>query len=396
MTSGDPVSLAERRARLARRHHLAPGAAAPDVGGAARSLIGLHSTDPASVYLSAWARVRDLTHADVDRALYEDRTVVKHLAMRRTVWAVATELMPVVQAAASVDVARVQRRNLSRDVVRAGLTDDGERWVAEAEAATVAALAELGPTSGRSLTSLVPALQAKLRYGEGDKAQTVGVVTRVMTVLSASGQVTRARAGGAWHDRQPRWVLMRDWCPMCTQRPRLEAPGARVELARHWLRAFGPATRDDLKWWTGWTVTQTKAALSDAGVVEVLLDDGRDAVVLNDDHEPTQPVSPWVALLPSLDPTTMGWKNRDWYLGSHRRLLFDPYGNAGPTIWSDGRVVGGWGQRSDGQVVVRLLDDIGTEKIAQVDSEASRLSEWLGGVSVRPSFPTPLQRELSG
>ncbi|CAN5458648.1 hypothetical protein BH18ACT8_BH18ACT8_07120 [soil metagenome] len=169
-----------------------------------------------------------------------------------------------------------------------------------------------------------------------------------------------------------------------------------MELARHWLRAFGPATRDDLKGWTGWTVTQTKAALSNAGVVEVLLDDGRDAVVLNDDHEPTQPVSPWVALLPSLDPTTMGWKNRDWYHGSHRRLLFEPYGNAGPTIWSDGRVVGGWGQRSDGQVVVRLLDDIGTEKIAQVDSEASRLSEWLGGVWVRPSIPTPLQRELSG
>lgn len=216
------ISTTQRRSRLARRHHLAPDARATDPGAAARSLIGLHATDPASVYLSAWARVDDITYAAIDDALYEDRTVVKHLAMRRTVWAVATELMPVVQAAASDDVAAVQRRKLSRDVATAGLSDDGERWVAEAEAATVVALAQLGPTAGRELTAQVPALQAKLTYGTGDKAQTLGVVTRVMTVLSASGQVTRARAGGAWHDRQPRWTLMRDWCPVVTDHPRVQ------------------------------------------------------------------------------------------------------------------------------------------------------------------------------
>jgi hypothetical protein len=117
-------------------------------------------------------------------------------------------------------------------------------------------------------------------------------------------------------------------------------------------------------------------------------------VVLADDPAPTGQVEPWVALLPSLDPTTMGWKDRAWYLGPHRARLFDPYGNAGPTVWSDGRVVGGWGQRPDREVVVRLLDDIGTEKSRQVEAEAARLTDWLAGVVVRPSFPTPLQREL--
>jgi len=390
------MSTEDRRARLARRHHLAPSVRAPDAGAAARTLIGLHATDPASVYLSAWARVDGIAHSDIDRALYDDRSMVKHLAMRRTVWAVATELMPTVQAAASDAVAAVQRRGLARDVERAGLAADGERWVADVERAVVAVLAELGPTAGRDITRRVPALQTKITSGTGEKIQGLGVVTRVMTVLSASGQVTRGRPGGSWHDRQPRWVLMREWCPDVVERPPPEPAEARTDLARQWLRAFGPATRDDLKWWTGWTVTQTAAALGGVGAVDVRLDGDTVGLVLPDDLVPAEPVEPWIALLPSLDPTTMGWKQREWYLGPHRDRIFDPYGNAGPTVWSDGRVVGGWGQRPDGHVVVRLLEDVGGVKAEQVDAEAARLTDWLAGVRVRPSFPTPLQRELSG
>nr|MBA3311021.1 winged helix DNA-binding domain-containing protein [Nocardioidaceae bacterium] len=39
--------------------------------------------------------------------------------------------------------------------------------------------------------------------------------------------------------------------------------------------------------------------------------------------------------------------------------------------------------------------DVGSEVAARVDAEAERLTEWLGGVRVLPSFPTPLQRELA-
>ena len=52
---------------------------------------------------------------------------------------------------------------------------------------------------------------------------------------------------------------------------------------------------------------------------------------------------------------------RDWYLGPHREALFDTAGNAGPTIWSDGRIVGGWAVLPSGEVVTRLLEDIGSE-----------------------------------
>lgn len=385
---------AERRARLGRRHLLAPDARAGSVGTAAHRLVGLHSTDPASLYLSAWARIDGLVLSDVDKALYDDRTVVKHLAMRRTLWALPPDLLPIVQAAASDDVAATQRRRLARDVVKSGITDDGERWVADAESAVVELLADRGPTSGRELTRLVPQLQTKLVYGTGDKQITVGVVTRVVTVLSASGQVTRAWGGGAWTTRNPAWVLMRDWCPEMATFPTMEAVVARAELVRHWLRAFGPATADDVKWWTGWTVAQTRAALREVDACDVELDGSRTGLVLPDDVDFEPPTEPWVALLPALDPTTMGWKERHWYLGDHGSRLFDRNGNAGPTVWCNGRVVGGWGQRPGGEVVLGFLTEVDRDARAVAELEAGRLTRWLDGVRVLPSFPTPLQLEL--
>ena len=106
---------------------------------------------------------------------------------------------------------------------------------------------------------------------------------------------------------------------------------------------------------------------------------------------------PWAALLPSLDPTTMGWKQRSWYLDELGSRLFDRNGNAGPTIWSCGSVVGGWAQRAGGEVVTRLLLDIGREGREAVTAETARLQDWLdaSGTVVKPRFPTPLQRELT-
>jgi hypothetical protein len=184
---------------------------------------------------------------------------------------------------------------------------------------------------------------------------------------------------------------MSSWLPEAAARPTADV--ARVELSRRWLRAFGPATIADLKWWSGLTVAQVKKALGALDIVEVDLD-CVPGVVLADDLEPTPVPEPWIAFLPSLDPTIMGWKQRSWYLGEHARLLFDTNGNAGPTVWSDGRAVGGWAQRKTGEVVVRLLEDVGREAADAIEAEAARLAEWLGDVRITPRFPTPVQRQL--
>ena len=103
---------------------------------------------------------------------------------------------------------------------------------------------------------------------------------------------------------------------------------------------------------------QTRTALADVGAVEVALR-RRDRLGASGRPGAVRAAKPWVALLPSLDPTTMGWKERDWYLGDHGPALFDRNGNAGPTVWVDGRIVGGWAQRATGEVVYELLEDVG-------------------------------------
>lgn len=348
----------------------------------AASLVALHSTDPASVHLAVAARTAGpgAPVADVDRALYDDRTIVRVMGMRRTLWAVPAELVPVVAAACGRAIAADERRKLVGAVEGQGIAADGERFVAALEEQALTALAARGEALTRELAHDVPELKGTVRLGGSSRwATDVGLSSRIVLLLTCEGRVVRTRPRGAWTSTQHRYAVAPPaGVPMDTA-------DARAELARRWLSTFGPASADrtaDLRWWTGWTVAATRRALADAG-----------------DVAPAEPVDPgpWAALVPSLDPTTMGWKERSWYLGELGPRLFDGNGNAGPAIWYSGRVVGGWAQRPTGEVVTRLLVDVGSDGAAAVEAEAARLQSWLdaSGAVVKPRFPTPLQKELS-
>jgi hypothetical protein len=384
-------TVEERRARLARRHLLADGPN-QDVAGATAQLVGLHATDPATPYLTLWARLPGFGVGDLDHALYEARSVAKHLAMRRTLWVFATADLGLVQPSCSDRVADNERRRLVADLEKSGVADDGGAWLAAASAAVLGHLAEHGHASARELRAALPELAGSYDPAPGKTWGGLGPVSpRVMTVMGARGDLIRGPNEGAWTTSRPRWLLTTDWlgAPVVPAAP----DEARAVMIRKWLRAFGPATEADVKWWFGHPLTWTRAGLRDVGAVEVELEgSAAPGYALPDDLEPEPPVEPWCALLPGLDVTTMGWQARDWYLGAHREQVFDRNGNAGPTAWCDGRVVGGWRQDADGRVEVQLLKDVGPAARKSLQRKANELTAWLDGVRIKPRFPSPLSR----
>jgi hypothetical protein len=358
----------------------------------ARDLVALHGTDPASVFLSIWARMRAADVGAIERALYDERLLVRMLGMRRTMFVVPVELAPIVQAACTRAIAVQERRRLIQLLEQAGIARDAASWIEEVGEATVLALAARGEATAAELARDVPCLGERILMAEGKRYQAwQSVSTRVLFLLAAEGLIIRGRPRGSWTSSQYRWAPIGSWLPGGL--PEWPAEAAQVEQVRRWLAAFGPGTAADLKWWTGWTTGQVNRALAQIGPVEVDLD-GMTGLLLADDLEPVRSAEPWVALLPALDPTAMGWSGRGWYLGEHGPALFDRSGNVGPTVWWNGRIVGGWAQRKDGEIAFRLLEDAGADAVAAVEAAADKLGRWLGPVRVTPRFRTPLERQL--
>jgi len=355
----------------------------------------LHATEPASVHLAAFARVDGLRVEDVDRALYDDRSLVKQLAMRRTLFVFPRDLLGAAWGSAARRVGDAEARRVAKFVTDAGLADDGAVWLDKACAAVMEHLARSGALTAQEVREQVPEVAGKVSLAPGKKyAREAPVAPWVLTLLGLQGRILRGDNTAHWRLSRPRWTLTEEWLddvPMT-----MTVAGGYAELVRRWLLTFGPGTAADLQWWLGSTKGVVTAALHDVGAVQVSLDGGDTGWLLPDDVEPAPQVEPWAALLPVLDATTMGWKQRDFYLApEHTAYLFDGTGNAGSTAWWDGRIVGSWEQDDDAVVRVVLREDVGSEARRALDVEAERLTRWLDGVRITAAWGSARMRSGS-
>jgi hypothetical protein len=387
------LSTAERRRRLAIRHRLAPSAQSADATAITRSLVALHSSDPSTVHLSAAARMPTPAIGPVAEALHETRSLVRHHGMRRTVWVAEVDTMRDIHAACTADIALNEWKQTRKHVEQTGI-ESPETWLVTATADTYAAIRRFGPTTARRLGKEVPALTTKLVIGSGKYTGEAAAHTRILQNLGFDATIVRTTPIRGWTTSEFEWAEMELWLPGGVSGG--DKVAAQAALAERYLRAFGPATATDVQWWMGLTAGAIKASLATIGAVEVALDNGTTGLVLPDDTASATADEPWAALLPSLDPTSMGWKVRDWYfgeLGEFNGPLFDRNGNAGPAVWVDGEVVGGWAQRN-GEVVYKLLRPVTKAREKLVRAAADALARAIGDARVTPRFPTNLQREL--
>jgi hypothetical protein len=384
------IDDAERRARMATRHALAPRHRVADAQAATRAMTVLHATEPATPYLSLFARIDSFPRTDLDDALFESKSLVKQLAMRRTMFVFPRDLLPAAVSGPSARVADQEYGRLVKDLERSGVTGDGATWLATAREAVLRRLAGGAELSATELREDLAELAGQVSWYEHKPYGAVlHVAPRVLSWLSATGELVRGRNAGHWRISRPLWTRMDDWLGAPVSR--CEVREGYAELVAGYLRTFGPATERDLVWWFGATKGAMRQALSDLNAVPVRLERAQTGWVLPDDVDPDPPAEPWAALLPALDPTTMGWKDRDFYLDpDFAPAIFDWAGNCGTTAWWGGQIVGAYVQGDAGRVELILPRDPGPAGRAALQAEAARLGGWLSGEKIPALYKSPL------
>lgn len=362
-----------RAARLHRQRR------APDVDTLVRETIGLHSTDYATPYLSAWARLDRFDPAALYARLNAGRGLVRVNAFRNTVHVVHVEDAPVVLAACGAAVAQVGRRSPGLKALPDAAIDRGVD-------ALVAALAD-GPRTTNQLKAALPELAADLRY---------------WTILAMGrGEVVRAD-GPAIRSNRTRYALARQWIPGFVPGEIPAADARRAVLARA-VRSFGPLTEADLAWWLPAPKGEVARALAGLGrdYARVVVDGVAwwyAAELADAPSPPREAQGAW--LLPYEDALLKGYQDRAWLLAPGLQEVVFPHnvthwhppdgvdpgpgphpgarasGEARPTVWYGGRVVGRWEER-DGDVVLQLHADIGAEGAAAVEAERRRLAAFV-------------------
>lgn len=384
---------------LVSKHHLRGDSDGPEQ--VTEALVALHATDPATVYLSVLARTAATTIADVASTLYENRTLVRWMAMRRTLFVFPITDVPVIQAAVSTPLAATLRRQLISRLDRNGsepaIGAPADDWLDIVAADVDAALESAGAATGMQLAAAVPALRTTIRAGSpSEKPQ--NVTSPLLTVISTAGRMVRGAPTGPWTSRQHFWEPVDHWWP--NGLPLSDPAESQVTLARRWLERYGPATVDDLQWWTGWNKTTTRAALSRLPIEDVDLH-GVAGIALKldtsalDDDGADDDTAPTATLLPSLDPTSMGWRHRGWFLSIDPKLIFDTAGNIGPTIWWNGEIIGSWAVAQTGEIRTAIAADRGSDAVHGIERAAERLQRRLEGALVTPAIRTPLERSLT-
>jgi hypothetical protein len=401
----DEFRLPQVNAYLAHKQHLLPGSQLHDLVEVTRDVGALHATAATGPYVSLWARIRDFEHAALDAALYDRRELARVLCMRTTLHVVLSSELPFLLQACAGYLVPVARQQAQALLVQAGLCPEGEAdaLLEELHGRVLDVVRDRGPCTVRVITKRLPALQTKIRHDVGKPYEgAFSLGSRLVPGMCALGLLIRGRPRGTWRSNLYEYAALEDWLPGVDLS--LVAPeDARAWLARRYLAAFGPATFDDLQWWTGLSKFETETALRSLGsdLHEVKIQGlGNDYLMLASDSgwlgDFAAPEAPYAFLLPGLDPYVMGYRDRHrWLAPEHRAKVFDRAGNAMPTLWANGRVVGAWGQRSDGSVAYGFFEPVPSAAEALVAAEIRRLEGFLAGEPLGLRTGTPFTRALA-
>jgi hypothetical protein len=356
-----------------RRHHLDRRAPAGSMLEVASRLCGLHAQLMSSAELTAWARVEDLDRGHVQRALWEERTLVKTWAMRGTLHLLPSGELPLWYAALSTG-----RRFLKPAQWRKhfGMTIEDLDRVTEAIGAALDGRMMTRGELGREVARLTgsAAFGAQLAESSWGTLLRPAAFTGRLCFGPSLGQRVRFTRPDTWLAREAA--------------PAVDPQVAAASVTRRFLAAYGPATpRDIARWWNGGGVSTAREWIAslgeEASPVEV---DGVPAWMLTAEARVVRELAPSrsVRLLPAFDQYVVAASCHAEKLlpGDLRHRVYRPQGWISPVLLVDGRMAGVWRHEIRGSRV-----DIAVEPFLPapawvrrgVGEEGERLAAFLGG-----------------
>ncbi|HEX6678722.1 MAG TPA: winged helix DNA-binding domain-containing protein [Actinomycetes bacterium] len=367
MAAPAKVSLAQARAHVLVKQGLA-GDGLGGVLDALAATAGIYGTAP-TCYLSCAARIKGFRIAQLDEELYAKRSVVRLRCMRGMSYIEPLDLLPALASCTG----EAPDKTLERVAKWGELTEDEALALADRIESAMAGKPPLTLREIRELLGDVPGGKAALQM-------TVALLTR-------TGRIVRSEVRGSWRSDNYAYARWADWLGAPLERVGPEA--GRVELARRYLRALGPAGGNDLQWWSGWTKRDTTAALAALGdeLAPVSLD-GADAWVAAGELERLTGTEPaegrGVRLLPVWDPYFMSYATSP--AGRARQVaakdyprIYDKSGNGTSTVAVDGVAAGVWELDPDaGTVTVAPFGRALASRWDEFEAQVARVSSATG------------------
>lgn len=345
---------------------------------AAECVLGVQAQVMSAAELSIGVRVDGLKRADVQRALWQDRTLVKVWAMRGTIHLFAAEDLPLVVAARCADGGRYRLH----DFLQLGFTEEQYNEF-------LLAVPEVLGDAGNE-----PVTREALANGVAERMKTPAVSKALLgsswgTLWKPS--MFRGELGfGPGEGNSKTFVNPRTWLREWKDYKPKEA---QQEVTRRYLQTYGPATpRDFSFWWDGGGRTYGKKMFESLGEeVETVDIEGWKATALKSTLEgmATVKAEHTVRLLPMFDVyvLTQSRTLEPLLAQEHKSKVFRPAAWVSAVVLVDGRIEGVWEYETrKGQtlVTVRMFATPPERVRSRIEAEVERLGGFLDtGVAVQ-------------
>jgi hypothetical protein len=363
-TSNAPTSLtwSSVTARRMARHALDEPATNVGPADIAGVLCGAHAQVLSAAELSIGRRMAGATRTDVQRSLWQDRTLVKTFGPRGTVHLLATRDLPMWTGALSALPSSVP------------MHPEPVRFTAGQAEEVIAAIGDALSDAELTIDELTEAIVDRTGPWAGERTmqafQDHWPRWRQLTSTAAHRGVL---CFGPNRGRHVTYTNPHRWLPGF--RPDDGDTALRAVLTRY-LDSYGPATPQHFARWLAIPTRRAVELFEElAGELEPVMLDGAPAWVrAGDTGAPEQPYR-GVRLLPYFDAFAVGGQPRErLYPGAAAARALSPAGQAGnyPVLLVDGVVAGVWHQRRSGRrlaITVEPLQDLTATQRRQLDDD---------------------------